>query len=80
MTISFMRESESRHLPVALASMAAKYVRELAMDRLNAFFADHIDDLKPTAGYVQDGRRFLADVEPVIRSLSLDRSALVRNA
>lgn len=73
-------ESESKHLPVALASMAAKLTRELWMARLNRFFAQHLPELKPTAGYVEDGRRWLAEVEPHLPRIGIDRSRLVRNA
>ncbi len=78
LTISFARGSEDRHLPAALASMVAKYVRELLMLRFNRFFRGHMPELKPTAGYVQDGRRYLGEIEPLIRSLGLQRSSLVR--
>lgn len=64
--VSFEVEAETAHLPVALASMAAKFVRELFMRRLNAFFAERAPDLSPTAGYVTDGRRYLAEVKPIL--------------
>jgi ribonuclease HII len=79
LTITFRRESETHHLPVALASMAAKYVRELLMLRLNRFFTGHLPELKPTAGYVQDGRRYLRDIALVIDELRLPRRSLVRS-
>ncbi|MCA9291282.1 MAG: hypothetical protein KDA25_09140 [Phycisphaerales bacterium] len=78
LTVSFETGGEDRHLPVALASMVAKYARELLMARLNRFFQGHLPELKPTAGYVQDARRYLADIEPVIRDLGIARDALVR--
>ena len=78
--VSFEAESEARHLPVALASMVAKYIRELAMLRMNRFFNERIPDLRPTAGYVQDGRRFLDEVRPVIETEQLDAAVLVRRA
>jgi len=34
--VRFIRDADASHFPVALASMAGKYLRELAMDRLNA--------------------------------------------
>lgn len=80
LTVTFLPEAEARHFPVALASMFAKYVRELHMVRLNRFFRTHRPDLRPTAGYTQDGRRFLEDVEDVIRTLGLARRELVRDA
>ena len=66
LVISFEVEAEDRHLPVALASMGAKFVRELFMRRLNAFFTERMPGLAPTAGYVEDGRRFLAEVKPIL--------------
>jgi ribonuclease HII len=78
MTISFEQGSESRHLPAALASMTAKYVRELAMLRLNRFFTTRLPELKPTAGYVSDGRRYVREIEPLLRELALPRAELIR--
>jgi len=78
MTITFTENAESSHLPVALASMLAKYVRELLMIRFNRYFAALRPELKPTAGYVEDGRRFLADIEDLIESHRLPRERLVR--
>jgi hypothetical protein len=51
-----------RFLPVALASMVAKYLRELAMLAFNAFWQQHLPALRPTAGYPVDARRFRADI------------------
>ena len=72
-------DSEQAHLPAALASMTAKLVRELHMARLNRFFGARIPDLKPTAGYVQDGRRFVQEVDPLLRKLKLDEHQLIRS-
>ncbi|MCH2139586.1 MAG: hypothetical protein MK100_00955 [Phycisphaerales bacterium] len=77
--ISFSSGADSAHFPVALASMAAKYVRELMMIRLNRFFASHMPDLKPTAGYVEDGRRFINEVQPFLETAQLDHSSLIRS-
>jgi hypothetical protein len=58
--------------------MTAKYVRELLMERFNRFFTGRLPGVEPTAGYAEDGKRFLADIEPVIRELNLPRSVLIR--
>jgi hypothetical protein len=79
LTVSFAPEADGRHLPVALASMVAKYVRELLMTRLNRWFRDQMPELRPTAGYYGDGRRFLDDVRPVIERLNLSPARLVRS-
>ncbi|MEM7628681.1 MAG: hypothetical protein AAF356_04580 [Planctomycetota bacterium] len=54
--------AEAAHYPVALASMLAKLVRELAMARFNSYWCGRVPELKPTAGYVQDARRWLRDL------------------
>jgi len=79
LTVSFQVEAEQAHLPVALASMTAKYTRELLMIRLNRFFHALMPELKPTAGYVEDGRRYVADIEPLIAQLGLSRTDLIRS-
>jgi len=79
MEISFTTGAEDRHLPVALASMVSKYIRELCMGMLNAFWAQHVDGLVPTAGYYVDGRRFYQEIEPVVRQLGVDPRLLYRS-
>lgn len=59
--LRFEPRAES-HGPVALASMTAKYLRELAMTQFNQFWQARIPGLKPTQGYPQDARRFRDDV------------------
>ncbi len=71
-------KAEDAHFPVALASMQAKLVRELSMERFNAYWAQRRAGVKPTAGYVTDARRWLADMDG---ALSADeRRALIRLA
>jgi ribonuclease HII len=78
LTITFMPDSETRHFPVALASMLAKYVRELMMARFNRYWCAQMPELKPTAGYTQDARRWLRDAAPVLTDAA--RAALIRRA
>ncbi len=59
--IRFTAKGE-RFLPTALSSMVSKYLREMAMDALNAFWGRRIPGLKPTAGYPVDARRFLREI------------------
>ncbi len=80
LTIRFQVEADADHLPVALASMTAKYVRELVMYRLNRFFRSHLPELKPTAGYATDGRRFLSEVQPLMARLGITPELLVRRS
>jgi hypothetical protein len=77
-TIRFIVEGETHQLPVALASCFSKYVRELFMICFNRYWHQLSPDLRPTAGYSQDGQRFLADVESLIKQQGIDRDWLVR--
>lgn len=78
MTITFMPEADSAHFTVALASMLAKLVRELMMQRFNRYWSARIPELKPTAGYALDARRWLSDVGP--RASAAERATLIRRA
>ena len=79
-TLTFASKSDERHMPVALASMLAKFTRELHMIRFNRYFVNQIPDLKPTAGYVQDGRRFLKEIEPILAKNDVQQEHLVRSS
>ncbi len=71
--IRFEVEADARCLAVALASMTAKYVRELAMMRFNRYWAGVLPEVKPTAGYGQDGRRWLDEARPHLSDAEYDR-------
>ncbi|HBS29466.1 MAG TPA: hypothetical protein DEB06_08465 [Phycisphaerales bacterium] len=76
--VEFRVEGERAHLPVALASMTAKLTRELLMRRFNAYWCGRISELKPTAGYATDARRWLNDAAPFMTSE--EKRTLVRRA
>lgn len=67
------------HLPVACASIIAKYLRELAMDLFNQFWAQHCPDVKPTRGYPVDARRFRDSIEPARERLGIAENTLWRS-
>jgi ribonuclease HII len=81
--LSFLVEGESAHMPVALASMVAKFVRELAMLRFNQHWGTARltalgQEIKPTAGYRNDAHRWLEEIGEVMTAD--DRRQLVRLA
>jgi ribonuclease HII len=76
--VLLVSKADDGYFPVSLASMAAKYVRELMMARFNRYWCAKVPELKPTAGYVQDARRWLVDAEGVL--MDGDRVGLVRIA
>jgi hypothetical protein len=66
-------------LPTALASMTAKYLRELAMKAFNEFWSARVPDLRPTAGYYGDSRRFKRAIESKQRELKIDDHLIWRS-
>ena len=68
--IAFQAKGEA-HLPTALASMASKYLRELAMHAFNDFWRQQVADLRPTAGYPVDALRFKADIAAAQQALGI---------
>ena len=70
---------ETWSLATALASMAAKYVRELHMLQLNAYFQSHVPGLRATAGYGLDAWRFLDDVAAARAAAGVPDAAILRS-
>lgn len=75
--VRFRTKAES-HLPTALASMASKYLRELAMKAFNEFWSRQVPHLRPTAGYPLDSQRFKADIRKAQAALGIDDDTLWR--
>lgn len=76
--VAFLTGGDGRSLAIGWASVAAKLTRELFMEAFNDWFLRARPMLRPTAGYVTDGRRFLADVGDLIEARAIDRELLVR--
>lgn len=66
------------HLPVALASMASKYLRELSMRAFNAWWMARVPGLRATAGYPVDAARFKREIATAQASLGIDDRVLWR--
>ncbi|MFH1228038.1 MAG: hypothetical protein V1701_09085 [Planctomycetota bacterium] len=76
--ISFLKDGEDRDFCIALASMFGKYTREMEMIRFNRLFIDRFPQVKPTAGYPTDARRFIKDVAPLAKQIGLDMKQFIR--
>jgi hypothetical protein len=76
--IIFATSCEDECLATALASMTSKYLRELFMAQVNAFWLRHVPGLAPTAGYYTDGRRFFGQILPVVKKLAIDERLVYR--
>ena len=79
MRVHFVTKADDRFLPVALASMVSKYVREILVANINRYFLGFDSSLKPTAGYFKDGRRFIADIKTIIPHAKYDHNQLIRS-
>jgi hypothetical protein len=78
MTVTFRPRADAESLPVALASMTAKYLREVSMMQFNAYWQKHQPGLAPTAGYPQDGERFYRAIRETMARLKLNEDAVRR--
>jgi hypothetical protein len=76
--ITFVEKAEALCLPVAVASMLSKYLREGLMRRFNAFWSAQLPGLIPTAGYYGDGSRFLRDIEEKRQAMGIADDRLIR--
>ncbi|MCC6580423.1 MAG: hypothetical protein IT440_08270 [Phycisphaeraceae bacterium] len=78
MTVRFVVDGDAHDLPVALASMTSKYTRELLMARFQNWFTRRVPQVKPTAGYALDGKRFLDEIRPHLHELQITEDTMVR--
>ena len=76
--VVFKPDAESGFLPVALASMISKYIRELFMEMFCDFWISRIENLEPTAGYYTDGRRFFEEIRPEMKKLDIPENMVYR--
>lgn len=75
----WFRSRAEELLPVALASMFAKYTREILMEEFNAFWRTHVPAVKPTKGYPTDAVRFREDIADVAELLGIRPSCWWRS-
>lgn len=78
MGVCFAERAESSSLATALASCLAKFARELSMQAFNKFFGALQENLKPTAGYTTDGRRWVKEAQVALKQVQLPPGVLVR--
>ncbi len=76
--LQFLAKGE-RMLATALASMTAKYLREVSLRPFNRFWQEQVPGLKPTAGYPNDAKRFKAEILAAQQRLAIEDRILWRN-
>ena len=78
MDVSFIVGADSKHFPTALASMFSKYIRELFIKLFNSFWQEKVQNIKPTAGYPEDAKRFLSQIHDAKNKLNISDDILIR--
>jgi ribonuclease HII len=78
MRLHFVVGADERFLPVSLASMISKYLRELLIGNMNRYFAGFSADLRPTAGYWKDGLRFIEEIKTNLPHVKFNSDQLIR--
>jgi ribonuclease HII len=77
--LTFEIDADARHVPVGLASMIGKYVRELCMERQNRFYAQHQADLPRFSGYHDPvTRRFVQQSRALRARLAISEDCFER--
>jgi hypothetical protein len=76
--LRFEPRADGSHLNVALASMAAKYLREVCMLQFNRYWTAKVPGLKPTAGYPMDADRFFKGIKPAMKAAGIEKRAVWR--
>jgi ribonuclease HII len=79
--VSFEIDADAHHMPVALASMVGKYVRELWMARQNRFYLEHDASLEEVSGYHDPvTQRFIGATVQLRAKLGIVDDCFVRKA
>jgi hypothetical protein len=76
--VTLREKADATSLPVSLASMYAKYVREVCMHQFNAWWHRRAADVAPTAGYWTDYQRWAAEMQPHLAALDLPSDRYIR--
>ncbi len=71
-------KADDRSLPVSLASMYAKYLREVFMAQFNRYWQSQASAVAPTAGYWTDYRRWRTEMAPLLAELPLPEAHYIR--
>lgn len=78
MRIHFVVDGDDKFMPVSLASIFSKYIREQLVECINQYFLSHCQNIKPTAGYWKDGQRFIKELKTKVPHLKYEQHKLVR--
>lgn len=78
MRLHFVTGADEKYLPVSLASMTSKLIREILVANINVYFSKLCATLKPTAGYWTDGQRYIGELSSLLPASAVPKNLLVR--
>ena len=77
--VHFEVKADDRHLPVGMASMVGKYIREIAMERMMRFYRNEMPELRPASGYHDPvTRAFVEQTEALRKRLVIRKRCFER--
>jgi len=76
--ISFAKEGDKIHFPIALSSIFGKYIRERLIKNINKFFISKIINLKPTKGYAYKLKEFIEATDKVRKKYNIETECFLR--
>ena len=76
--ISFIKEGDKIHFPIALSSVFSKYIRERFIKNINEFFATKIQNLEPTKGYAYKIEKFIEVTNDVRKKYNINTDCFLR--
>ena len=78
-SLCYLRDGEDISFFIALASIIAKYLRETSMQLFNRYWEEKVENLRPTAGYGNDAKRFWKEISPRMGELKLTEKEILRS-
>jgi len=76
--ISFIKEGDKTHFPIALSSVFSKYIRERFIKNINEFFATKIQNLEPTKGYAYKIEKFIEVTDDIRKKYDIATNCFLR--
>lgn len=75
----FYKKGDSLYEEISMASILAKWLRETFMNSFNSYWLSYNNKIQPTAGYPEDGKRFIKEMRPYFDKSLLPTDLIIRN-
>jgi ribonuclease HII len=75
----FYKKGDALFEEISMASILAQWLRETFMDSFNSYWLKYNNKIQPTAGYPEDGKRFIKEMKHHFEKSLLSLDLIVRN-